>query len=396
MPPEGKGMKGDAPDTISFFLKLQWGSVRGCLSRFRKAHPSNGRKPGKLHDFSSPKLDIRREHLTGSNTLDSYVISVVVPLYNEKDNVPVFIKRIEEVFSRLGCRWELVFALDPSTDGTRETILKYVDEGYPIRMVTFSRRVGKPLSLLAGLEHSSGDACVVIDVDLQDPPELIEKMVDKWIQGSKVVIAQRTSRKGENFLYLKSAELFYKILERFSEVNVPKNAGDFRLLDARVVREVCRFRERHGFLRGITAAAGFSTTVITFDRDPRFAGKTQISFSGAVNIALDGIIPFSRVPVRLVFLFGLALSALALGGTSVWIVSGLVTGFSSNWPILLLGFLSLCLSAVTLTGLGVIGEYVLRTYEEARDRPRYIVEEVVEASTIPRRLSEPDVVPERS
>lgn len=329
--------------------------------------------------------------MTESKTLDSFVISVVVPLYNEKDNVPVFIKRIEGVFSRLGCQWELIFALDPSPDGTREAILKYLDEGYPIRLVTFSRRVGKPLSLLAGLEYSSGDACVVIDVDLQDPPELIEEMVEKWLQGWKVVIAQRSSRKGENFLYLKSAELFYKILERVSEVKVPRNTGDYRLLDARVVREVCRFRERHGFLRGITAAAGFPTTVVTFDRDPRYAGKTQIRLSGAVNIALDGIVPFSRVPVRLVSLFGLVLSVLALGGTSVWIVSGILRGFSSNWPILLLGFLSLCLSAVTLTGLGVIGEYVVRTYEEARDRPRYIVEEVVESRTIPRRRSDPDV-----
>jgi dolichol-phosphate mannosyltransferase len=384
MHPEGKGMKVDALDTISFFLKLQRGSVRGCLSRSRTEHFLKGHEPGKLHDISSPKLDVRRKHLTGSNTLDSSVISVVVPLYNERDNVPVFIKRIGEVFSRMGCRWELVFALDPSTDGTRETILQFINEGYPIRLITFSRRVGKPLSLLAGLEYCAGDACVVIDVDLQDPPELIEEMVDKWLQGSKVVIAQRMSRKGESFLYLKSAELFYKILERFSEVNVPRNTGDFRLLDARVVREVCRFRERHGFLRGITAAAGFSTTVVTFDREPRFAGKTQIPFRGAVNIALDGIIPFSRVPVRLVFLFGLAVSALALAGTLIWIVFGFVRGFPSDWPIHLLGFLSVCLSAVTLAGLGVIGEYVLRAYEEARDRPRYIVDEVVEASTIPR------------
>ncbi|MDQ7782976.1 MAG: glycosyltransferase family 2 protein [Desulfomonilaceae bacterium] len=323
--------------------------------------------------------------MTGSKTLDSSVISVVVPLYNEKENVPVFVERIERVFSRLGCKWELVFALDPSTDGTREAILKLMDNGYPIRLIHFSRRFGKPLSLLAGLEYSTGDACVIIDVDLQDPPELIEAMVDKWLQGFEVVIAQRRSRRGEHYLYLKSAELFYKILNRFSEVHVPENSGDFRMLDARVVREICRFRERHGFLRGITAAVGFSTTVVTFDREPRLAGKTQIPLRGAVNIALDGIIPFSRVPVRMVFLMGSALSALALAGTLVWIVSGLLKGFSSQWPILLLGLLSLCISALTLTALGIIGEYVLRTYEEARDRPRYIVDEVVEARTIPRR-----------
>lgn len=328
--------------------------------------------------------------MTEAKAAASSVISVVVPLYNEKDNVPVFVGRIAEVFSRLGYRWELVFALDPGTDGTRETILQFMDNGYPIRLVTFSRRVGKPLSLLAGLEYSAGDACIVMDVDLQDPPELIEEMLNKWSEGFKVVIAQRVSRKGESLLYLKCAELFYKILDWFSEVTVPRNTGDFRLLDARVVREVCRFRERHGFLRGITAAAGFATTVITFDREPRFAGKTRIPFLGAVNIALDGIIPFSRVPVRLVFLLGCAVSVLAAASTVFWIVSGFVQGFSSNWPVILASLVSVSLSAVILTAMGVIGEYVLRTYEETRDRPRYIVDEVFEAPTVPRQLSAPE------
>ncbi len=386
--PEREGNEGRCPYTISFFLKLHRGSVRGCLSRFRRTFLQGARsRPGSL--FSIIKVGYSGEAiLTESKALDSSVISVVVPLYNERDNVAAFVGRIQEVFSRLGCSWELVFALDPSTDGTREAILQFIDKGYPIRLIAFSRRIGKPLSLLAGLEYSAGDACIVMDVDLQDPPELIEEMLNKWLQGFKVVIAQRVSRKGEHFLYLKCAELFYKILDRFSEVNVPRNTGDFRLLDARVVREVCRFREQHGFLRGITAAAGFAATVITFDREPRFAGKTRIPFLGAVNIALDGIIPFSRVPVRLVFLLGSALTALTIAGTLIWIVSGFVQGFSSNWPILLAAFFSMSISAITLTALGIVGEYVLRTYEEARDRPRYIVDEVVEAHTMPRPRSD--------
>lgn len=319
--------------------------------------------------------------------LDQVMISVVVPLYNENDNVPVFIKRVEQVFRRIGCLWELVFALDPSTDGTRDTILKFMDEGYPIRLVSFSRRIGKPLSLLAGLEHCQGDATIVIDVDLQDPPELIEDMVAKWREGFKVVIAQRISRKGESYFYLRCAELFYKILERFSEVTVPVNTGDYRLLDARVVREVCRFRERHGFLRGMTAAAGFSTTLVPFERESRLAGTTQIPLRGAVNIALDGIIPFSRVPLRLIFLAGLVLTVLTFAGMCAWFLAGLVRGFSPDWPILLVACLSACISAITLTSLGIVGEYVLRTYEEARDRPLYIVDEVVEAKTLPRSIS---------
>jgi glycosyltransferase involved in cell wall biosynthesis len=327
--------------------------------------------------------------LTGSKPVASQVISVVVPLYNEQENVPAFIERLEQVLTRLGHPWELVFALDPCSDGTRETILEFIDNGYPIRLLTFSRRIGKPLSLLAGLEHSRGDACVVIDVDLQDPPELIEQMVEQWKRGFKVVIAQRISRKGESFWYLKAAELFYKILERFSEVNVPRNTGDFRLLDARVVREICRFRERHGFLRGITAAAGFSTTVVTFDREARFAGRTQIPLRGAINIALDGIVPFSRAPIRLIFLFGLSLSVITCVGILLWVGTGFLMGFSDQWPVLMLCFFSILLSAITLTSLGAIGEYILRTYEETRDRPLYIVDEILESDSVPRMLSKP-------
>ena len=235
---------------------------------------------------------------------DPPVISVVIPLYNEENNVKPLVERLKEVFVKLDCPWEVVFALDPSPDRTYSMIVDLVDAGYPIRLVTFSRRVGKPLSLIAGLDHSRGDVSVVIDADLQDPPELIEQMVQKWREGFDVVIARRSSRKGENYLYLRAAQIFYWLLERVSEVKVPRDTGDFRLLDARVVREICQFRERHGFSRGLTSAAGFRTTVITYDRDPRFSGRTQISFMGALNIALDGIVPFSRVPVRADFSIG--------------------------------------------------------------------------------------------
>ncbi|MBM3298660.1 MAG: glycosyltransferase family 2 protein [Deltaproteobacteria bacterium] len=317
---------------------------------------------------------------------NSIVISVVAPLYNEQDSVPVFVERLTQVFNRIGCQWEVVFALDPSTDQTRRIVLERIDRGYPIRLVTFSRRIGKPVSVLAGLHHTMGDACVVMDVDLQDPPELIEEMVEKWREGYKVVIAQRVSRKGEHYLYLKAAELYYWILDRLSEVKVPKNTGDYRLLDARVVREICRFRERHAFLRGITAAVGFPTIVIPFDRDPRFAGKTRISFFGALNIALDGLVPFSRTPVRLIFLLGIVLLGLASAGAMIWIVASLVLGLSDQWPSILACLVSLILSGLTTTCLGVIGEYVLRIYEETRDRPLYIVDEINESQTVPRKL----------
>lgn len=318
---------------------------------------------------------------------DAALISVVVPIYNEEGNVRPLVERLSRVFAAIGCDWELVFALDPSPDGTRESILELMKADYPIRLITFSRRIGKPLSLLAGLDHSRGDATVVMDSDLQDPPELIDHMVTKWREGYKVVIAQRVSRKGENPLYLKCAQAFYWLLGKISEAKIPRDTGDFRLLDARVVREVRRFRERHGFLRGITALAGFPTTVIPFDRDPRAAGKTQISFLGAVNIALDGIIPFSRTPLRLMFLLGLFYVVVAKIVGVTWLVYCLVEGFSRAWLLELLciiligsvGFLAAC--------MGILGEYLVRTYEETRRRPLYTIDEMVEADSLRRRLS---------
>jgi dolichol-phosphate mannosyltransferase len=314
------------------------------------------------------------------------VISVVVPLYNEENNVKPLVDRLKQVFTRLECPWEVVFALDPSPDGTYTAIVEHLNAGHPIRLVTFSRRIGKPLSLIAALDHSRGHVTVVIDADLQDPPELIELMVEKWREGFDVVIARRSSRKGENYLYLKAAHIFYWLLERISEVKVPRDTGDFRLLDARVVREICRFRERHGFLRGLTSAAGFRTTVLTYDRDPRFSGRTQISVMGAFNIALDGIVPFSRVPVRMIFIVGLAACLLGTGGGFFWGILGVLWGFSDKWPIMLLVFFILLMWGITLTAIGILGEYLVRAYEETRNRPLYIVDEIIEAENVPWKL----------
>ncbi len=314
------------------------------------------------------------------------LISVVVPIFNEQNNVDPLVERLAEIFGKLELDWELVFAMDPSPDQTATKIRTLIDKGFPIRLITFSRRVGKPLSLLAGLDHASGDACVVMDADLQDPPELIDKMIEEWRNGFKVVIAQRVSRKGENFFYLKFAELFYWILEKFSEVKVPRNTGDFRLMDACVVREICKIRERHGFLRGMGAFAGFSTKLIEFDRDSRLSGKTQISLLGALNIALDGIVPFSRAPVRIIFLIGLALITISSVTTILWTMWSLSSGFSEMWPTVFLALLVVFCSGICVTSMGILGEYLLRTYEETRARPLYIIENIVESQSLVRKL----------
>jgi glycosyltransferase involved in cell wall biosynthesis len=318
---------------------------------------------------------------------DTPLISIVIPLYNEENNVQPLVERLAAVLNRAECSWELVFALDPSPDRTQQKIRELMDANYPIRLVIFSRRIGKPLSVLAGLDHCRGDACIIIDADLQDPPELMEQMIEKWRQGFEVVIPQRVSRKGENFFYLRAADMFYWLLGNIAEVEVPKNTGDFRLMDARVVREVCRFRERHGFLRGIVASAGFRTAIIAYYREPRFAGRTQISLAGAFNIALDGIVPFSRIPVRTILALGLILLLLGGGSALIWLLCSIFRGFSHLAPFIALAILGMLLSGIVVTSMGIIGEYLVRAYEEIRRRPLYIVDKIEETASLPRKIS---------
>ena len=318
--------------------------------------------------------------MNDSTTPDDQLVSVVVPIYAEEANVIPLAERLRNIFEQIGCAWEIVFAMDPCPDKTKDRILDLINDGYPVRLVTFSRRIGKPLSLLAGLDHSRGDAVVVIDADLQDPPELILEMYKKWRDGYQVVIAQRKSRKGESFVYLKCAQLFYWLFEKMADVNIAGNTGDFRLLDTRVVKEICRFRERHGFLRGITATVGFSTAIVPFDREPRHAGKAHISLLGAINIALDGIVPFSRAPLRLMLVAGVGLMIPAFGAWLIWLLMGLFTGFGSNWPLVLLCMLVVEIGGLIVACLGILGEYLVRTYEESRERPLYIVDELIDST----------------
>ncbi len=319
-----------------------------------------------------------------SYTPSKELISVVVPIYKEENNVQPLVDRLSAVFRKLDVDWELIFALDPGPDQTQVLIENLIEKGFPIRLIVFSRRIGKPLSLLAGLDHALGAACVIIDADLQDPPELIEGMVQKWRAGAEVVIARRTSRKGEKWLYLKSAKLFYRILDRISDVKVPKDTGDFRLIDAKVLRWVCKFRERHAFLRGMSAYVGFKTDIIDYDRDPRLTGKAQISLLGAVNIAMDGIVPFSRTPVRLIFVAGLVITLLGLAGFLLSFIA-IASTTSVRWMGAVIIFSGMSMTGILLTALGIIGEYLVRTYEESRERPLYIIESLRESDSLARR-----------
>jgi glycosyltransferase involved in cell wall biosynthesis len=301
-------------------------------------------------------------------------ISVVVPAYNEEDNVERAYERITRVMSELGMDWEMIFSVDPSRDRTEELVLALRARDPRVKMLRFSRRFGQPMATLAGMEAARGDAIVVIDCDLQDPPELIPDLVESWRQGYDVVYAQRRTRAGETLPKRIVAALGYRLIARIAEVDIPPNTGDFRLMSRRVVDNVVALKESHGFLRGLVGLVGFRQTSVPYDRDPRMAGQSKYNkFFGSLLIGLNGVIGFSRYPLQVSSLLGIALSGFAFLLAIVYL--GLKLGgvdFPIGNPTIVI---VVCFfSGLQLLSLGVMGEYVGRIYEEIRERPKYIVE----------------------
>jgi dolichol-phosphate mannosyltransferase len=301
-------------------------------------------------------------------------LSVVVPTYNEEGNVENVYARLREVLDGLNLSWELIFSMDPSTDRTEELILELRARDPRVKLLRFSRRFGQPMATLAGMEASSGDAVVVIDCDLQDPPELITELVERWREGFDVVYAQRRSREGETVAKRIVSVLGYKLIRRIAEVEIPPNTGDFRLMSRRVVENVVSLKESHGFLRGLVSLVGFRQTGVLYDRDPRAAGSGKYNrFLGSLVIGLNGVVGFSRYPLRLISVLGIVFSGLAFVLTIVYIslkLSGFPFPVGNPTIVIVVAFFS----GVQLLSLGVMGEYVGRIYDETRQRPKYIVD----------------------
>ena len=301
-------------------------------------------------------------------------LSVVIPAYNEESNIDRVYDRLREVLDGLGLTWELIFSVDPSTDRTEEMILALRERDPRVKLLRFSRRFGQPMATLAGLEASRGDAVVVIDCDLQDPPELIGELVDTWRQGYDVVYAQRRSREGETVVKKVVSILGYRLIGRIAEVEIPPNTGDFRLMSRRVVDNVVALKESHGFLRGLVGLVGFRQTSVLYDRDPRAAGTSKYNrFLGSLVIGLNGVVGFSRYPLQLISILGIIFSLLAFVLTIVYIalkLSGFPFPVGNPTIVIVVAFFS----GIQLLSLGVIGEYVGRIYDESRKRPKYIVE----------------------
>jgi dolichol-phosphate mannosyltransferase len=270
--------------------------------------------------------------------------------------------------------WEIIFSVDPSTDETERLIVGLRDGDPRVKMLRFSRRFGQPMATIAGLEAAEGDAVVVIDCDLQDPPELIPDLVEKWEEGYDVVYAKRRTRAGETLPKRIVAAVGYRVIARIAEVDIPPNTGDFRLMSRRVVQNVNALKEHHGFLRGLVPLVGFRQTSVSYDRDVRAGGDSKYNrFLGSLLIGLNGVIGFSRYPLQLISLLGVAISALAFLVAIAYLglkLGGVAFPVGNPTVVIVVAFFS----GIQLLSLGVIGEYVGRIYDESRGRPKYIIE----------------------
>lgn len=299
-------------------------------------------------------------------------LSVVIPMYNESAGLDALFGRLMPSITSITDDVEVICVNDGSSDGTFERLCVMSQRDPRIKVIDLARNFGKEIALTAGLEHTTGDAVIPIDADLQDPPELIVSMVEKWRQGYDMVIGVRTDRSSDSVGKRSTAALFYRFLGKLSDVPIPANAGDFRLLDRQVVDTLRRFPERTRFMKGIFAAAGFRQALVPFARQPRAAGTATWGTWRLWNFALDGIFSFSTVPLRVWTYFGLLIAVAAMLYTAYIVVDTLVYGNPvAGYPSLLA--VLLFSTGVQLIGIGVLGEYLGRVFIEVKRRPLYII-----------------------
>jgi glycosyltransferase involved in cell wall biosynthesis len=308
----------------------------------------------------------------------SCLLSIVVPVYNEEQTLPIFLAAIRPAVAQVTEDYEIIFVADPCTDRTVEMIREENARDPRVKLLLFSRRFGQPAATIGGLTHASGEAVVVIDCDLQDPPRLIPEMFRLWREGNKVVIPQRISREGETLIKRIIAYLGYWVINRIAVVPIPRNTGDFRLLDRRVVTEIVKLRESHGFLRGLTSVVGFKTVLLPFNRDSRAGGKGKYNrLTGSLKIGFNGIVAFSDSLLRLMVVGGIAMSGVALLAIPLVAVLKAYNLYSFVQGLATTCILMLFLGGIQLMAMGLLGAYVGRTYEEAKRRPKFIVDESI-------------------
>jgi dolichol-phosphate mannosyltransferase len=303
--------------------------------------------------------------------------SIIAPCYNEEGVLHELYRRIGEVMERTGEPWELVLVNDGSRDRTPQVMRELHAADPRVKVVDFARNFGHQIAVSAGLDYARGDAVIIIDADLQDPPEVILDMIERWKAGYEVVFAVRTERKGETWFKEFTAKLFYRIIYRITDVHIPLDTGDFRLTDRKVVEAMKQMRERHRFIRGMTSWVGFRQTGVEYVREERYAGETHYPFRKMFKFALDAITSFSYAPLQLASYLGFAiagLSALAALGVVYARLFMQATPFLGQATTLVV---VLFMGGVQLITLGIIGEYLGRIYDEVKGRPLYLVREAL-------------------
>lgn len=302
------------------------------------------------------------------------VISVIAPIYNEIGNLSELYRRMKETLDKTGDTWELLLVDDGSTDGSTDEIRKIAAQDAHVKPVIFARNFGHQLAVTAGLDYAQGQAVIIIDSDLQDPPEVILDLIAKWKEGYEVVYAQRSEREGETWFKLLTASVFYRLIYRITDVNIPMDTGDFRLLDRKVVDVMVQMRERHRFLRGMSVWVGFKQTGVTYKRAVRFSGVTKYPFKKMFKFATDAVTSFSYFPLQMAMYLGFVSAGLSIIAIPIVVILRMVGlhAFVGQATTLIA---VLFLGGVQLISLGILGEYIGRLYDEAKGRPLYIVRE---------------------
>lgn len=313
------------------------------------------------------------------------VFSVIAPIFNELENLPLLYARVKEVMDSTGEPWELILVDDGSSDGSTDVIRKLALEDERVRPVIFARNFGHQIAVTAGMDYSRGQAVTIIDSDLQDPPEVILDLIEKWREGYQIVYAVRSEREGESWFKLTTASLFYKLIFKITDVKIPLNTGDFRLIDRTALDVINTLRERNRFLRGMGAWVGFKQIGVEYKRHARHAGQTHYPLKKMLQLALNAITGFSTYPLKLLTTGGIFLVGLSLVLLLIYLLLAIFNNFDLTY--ILATWLSLIfLAGVLLIGMGILGEYIGRTYDEAKGRPLYIVAEGPKEPFDPTRL----------
>ncbi|SMD67449.1 hypothetical protein BACERE00193_00579 [Bacillus paranthracis] len=304
------------------------------------------------------------------------LISVVVPMYFEEEVAQECYNRLKSVMLQNNINYEFVFVNDGSTDRTMEILSEIAANDFRTKIVNFARNFGHQVAVTAGIAAAKGDAIVIIDADLQDPPEVIPELIAKWEEGYEVVYAKRKQRKGETWFKLLTAKYFYKFLNYMSDIDIPKDTGDFRIIDRKIADVFNQMTERNRFIRGMMSWVGFRQTYVEYERDERFAGETKYPLKKMIKFASDGIIAFSTKPLRIVMSLGLLsvlISIIVLLYTITVKVFG--HGTQTGWASIMVAITFF--SGIQLLGLGIVGQYIARIYDENKNRPIYIVKETI-------------------